>query len=168
MKIHDDHFYHGSALIQIAEHPLFTAINSMQIGSVTLRSSYKINQQIGIYLKYSVVPVTRYGVDEYSFTFHFENINELAEIYKQVEKLFLIFVCVQDREICCINHGELVEMIAKRMVEKKEVENQYTVLVSVQSGKSLKVYVNYPGQKGYRLGHPLIVPRNNFPKILFM
>ena len=28
MKIDDDHLYHGSALLQITEHPTFTAINS--------------------------------------------------------------------------------------------------------------------------------------------
>lgn len=32
MKIHDDHLYHGAALTQIAEHPLFIAINALKVG----------------------------------------------------------------------------------------------------------------------------------------
>ena len=34
MKIRDDHMFHGAALIQIAEHPRFTAINSLVVGKI--------------------------------------------------------------------------------------------------------------------------------------
>jgi len=31
MKIRDEHFYHGAALNQIAEHEKFTAINTLKV-----------------------------------------------------------------------------------------------------------------------------------------
>jgi len=37
MNIDDNHMYHGAALIQIAEHPQFTAINSLKVTLVQNR-----------------------------------------------------------------------------------------------------------------------------------
>ena len=51
MRIHDDHMYHGAALIQVAEHKSFTAINALKTSSGLHRNAYKINDEIGLYLK---------------------------------------------------------------------------------------------------------------------
>ena len=48
MHIDDDHLYHGSALIQIAEHPHFTAINSLKVKGKLVRAAYKINDQMEV------------------------------------------------------------------------------------------------------------------------
>ncbi len=50
MTIHDDHMYHGAALIQIAEHPQFTAINSLKLGGVTKPSGRLEKNFSGKYL----------------------------------------------------------------------------------------------------------------------
>jgi hypothetical protein len=70
MKIRDDHMYHGAALIQIAEHPQFTAINSMKVKAVKYENAYKINDDISVYLKYSTKPNKAFR--EYVFNFHKE------------------------------------------------------------------------------------------------
>ena len=62
MKIADDHMYHGAALLQIAEHPRFTAINSIEVSDQKSRSAYRINDNIGIFLKYASKPS---GIGEY-------------------------------------------------------------------------------------------------------
>ena len=49
MKISDDHLYHGSALLQIAEDPRFTAINSIEVSGKKSRSAYRINDSTGIF-----------------------------------------------------------------------------------------------------------------------
>ena len=56
MKINDDHMYHGAALIQIAEDPRFTAINVFQGGEGVSRSAFRINADIGVFLKYATKP----------------------------------------------------------------------------------------------------------------
>ena len=56
MKIDDDHMYHGAVLLQIAEHPRFTAINTIELSGQKSRSAYRINDRIGIFLKYASKP----------------------------------------------------------------------------------------------------------------
>ena len=56
MKINDDHMYHGAALTQIAEHPQFTAINAFKHANRPSRSAFRINDDIGVYLKYASKP----------------------------------------------------------------------------------------------------------------
>ena len=57
MKISDGHLYHGSALLQIAEDPRFTAINSIEVAGKKSRSAYRINDSTGIFLKYASKPL---------------------------------------------------------------------------------------------------------------
>ena len=68
MKIDNDHLYHGAALIQIAEHGHFTAINPLRVDNRTLRGAYRVNDTTGLFLKYCTAP--RKPHDEYMFTFN--------------------------------------------------------------------------------------------------
>jgi hypothetical protein len=165
MKIHDDHLYHGAALIQIAEHPQFTAINSLKLKTKILRTAYKINDDIGVYLKYARRPTKTFK--EYPFTFHKDHLKELSDISEVIDKLFLALVCVKARAVCCLSYGELTALIERRKRARKADEDQYTILVTIPQGKSLRVYVNVPGEKKKILGRQLIVPRNSFPNKLF-
>lgn len=165
MKIHDDHMYHGSALIQIAEHPEFTAINSLKVKGEVPHNSYKINDAIGIHLKYASTPTNAFR--EYPFTFRQDELDELSEIYEVVDKLFLGFVCVKDREICCLSYSQLKNLIDARKVKKGASENQYVILVTAPKNQSLRAYINAPGVKKKILGSSLIINRNSFPNVLF-
>ena len=165
MKIHDDHMFHGAALIQIAEHESFTAINSLKIGKRVVPMAYKINDEVAVYLKYASVPHGAH--DEYVFTFRSEHLKELLEISKRHDKVFIVLVCVADREICYIEYTELTAMIQARGAANGGDEDQYTVLVTAPKGKSLRMYMNAPGKKGVTLGKPKIVSRNGFPDVIF-
>jgi len=116
MKIHDDHMYHGSALIQIAEHPEFTAINSLSVKGQKLQNSYRINGEIGVHFKYASTPKKAW--QEYQFTFPSDELDELSQTLDVVEKLFLGLVCVKDREICCLSYDQLKSLIDRRMADK--------------------------------------------------
>lgn len=96
MRVDDDHMYHGAALIQIAEDPQFTAINSFKLAAGVSRSAYRINDDIGVYLKYASKPTPAYR--EYLFTFQKQHLAELAAIAKATEKVFAALVCVKARQ----------------------------------------------------------------------
>jgi hypothetical protein len=164
MKIADDHFYHGAALIQIAEYPQFKAINPLKLNRRVLRTAYKVNNDIGVYFKYARKPTKPYK--EFCFTFHREHLKELSDISQAIDKLFLGLVCVTGKEICCLSYPQFNKLIQGRKKEKKADENQYTILVTIPEGKNMRVYVNPPGEKGKKLFEQK-VPRNSFPAELF-
>lgn len=164
VKIRDDHMYHGSALIQIAEHSSFTAINSLKIGRRVISMAYMINDDAAVYLKYASKPNKTLG--EYQFTFLVDHLKDLSDIAKRHDKVFVVLVCVADREICYIEYSQLAAMIAARKAAKGSDEEQYTVLVTAPKGKGLRIYMNAPGKKNTTLGST-IVSRNGFPDVIF-
>ena len=165
MKIHDDHMYHGAALIQIAEHPEFTAINSLKVKGQILHNSYKINDAIGVHFKYAWTPKKPFG--EYLFNFPQDEIDELSSICEVVDSLFLGLVCVKDREICCISYKQLESLVNARKAAKAVSEHQYSILVTAPKNKSLRAYINAPGVKKTMLGSALVISRSSFPDVLF-
>lgn len=165
MKIHDDHLYHGSALIQIAEHPQFTAINALKLGKSVLRVAYQINNDIAVYFKYASKPTPAYK--EYPFTFTKDHLAELSQIAKAKSKTFIALVCVKDREICCLTHAKLLALLRRREKALGKPEENLTILVTVPANKSLRVYVNAPGKRGSTLGKAFIVSRSAFPGVIF-
>ncbi|HYD32530.1 MAG TPA: hypothetical protein VEB64_16935 [Azospirillaceae bacterium] len=164
MKLDDDHLYHGGALIQIAEHEKFTAINTLKIGSKKFSNTYRINDDSAVFLKYATNPTPSHY--EYVFTFTQDHISDLRSISKHCPKTYISLVCVKDREICCITHDDLVELIASRKKSKGSPEDKYNILVTAPKGKQLKVYVNAPGMKGHMLSLKNIA-RNAFPSVIF-
>ena len=165
MHVHDDHMYHGAALIQVAEHPQFTAINSLKNGGAVVPVAYKINDEIALYLKYASKPTPSYK--EYPFTFHQEHLSELRQIKAANPKTFIALVCVKDREICCISYEQLQTLVERRKAAKGGDEDQYVLLVTAPKNKGLRVYVNAPGKRKTILGKELIVSRNTFPGTIF-
>ncbi|HEX9728624.1 MAG TPA: hypothetical protein VGA37_08975 [Gemmatimonadales bacterium] len=165
MKIDDDHLYHGSALIQIAEDPHFTAINSLQLPAGVCRSAYRINDNIGVYLKYASKPTPSHR--EYVFTFHAEHIKELEHIAKATTTAFLALVCVKAREVCCLPYAEFLSLVDMRRTAKGASEDQYVVLVTVPAKSKFRVYVNSPGRKNTMVGKPLLIARSAFPTRIF-
>jgi hypothetical protein len=165
MKIHDDHMYHGAALIQVAEHKRFTAINSLRTGTRLHRNAYKINDEIGLFLKYASKKTKAHN--EYIFTFTTEHLKDLERIHKANPDTFISMVCVGEREICCLSYDELSELIGRRKAKKGHKEDQYTILVTVPKGKSMRACINAPGVKNTILGKPMIIKRNYFPGKIF-
>lgn len=165
MKIQDEHLYHGAALIQIAENANFTAINALRIGSEVVSSAYKINDHIAVYFKYAVSPHGSYK--EYGFTFTSDHVTLLRRVAVVNGSAFIALVCVGAREVCVITVDQLAELIARRQKANGGQEDQYTLLVTAEAGKSLRVYVNHPGKKRKILGKPIVVSRKAFPNSVF-
>lgn len=163
MKINDDHMFHGAALTQIAEHELFTSINAVRISKKLSRSSFRINESIGIFVKYAGNPN---GAD-YNFTFTTENKKELNYLETICEKVYIVLICVKDRQICCISVSDFHSWLDKRKLALGSDEDASTMLVSLPEGKAFRVNMNQPGRKKVYLGNPQIVARNQFPNALF-
>lgn len=163
MKINDDHMFHGAALTQIAEHELFTSINAVRISKKLSRSSFRINESIGMFVKYAAEPK---GTD-YNFTFSKENKKELSFLETICEKVYVVFVCVESRQICCITVGDFYEWLAKRKEALGKDEDASTILVSLPEEKSFRVNMNQPNRRKVYLAKPQIVSRNQFPNALF-
>ena len=166
MRINDDHMYHGAALLQIAEDPRFTAINSIEVSGHRSRSAYRINDSIGIFLKYASKPSRNLG--EYSFTFTGDHLRELAVVGSQMTNTFIALVCVKDREIACLTLTQLQELVERRRKSKGTPEDQYVLLVTAPQGKSLRVYVNKPDHRKLILGKKQLIKRRSFPDALFV
>jgi hypothetical protein len=164
MKIHDDHLYHGAALIQIAEHPTFKAINSLKIGNTESRVAYAINGDIAVYLKYASRPVG--GYKEYVFSFSEDQLTELDSIADVKPKTHVVLVCVKDREVCLLSYAELKVLRELREKDRGRAEESLQVMVTAPANKSLRVYVNAAGTKGKNLGER-VVSRRNFPEKIF-
>jgi hypothetical protein len=165
MKIDDDHMYHGAALIQIAEHPQFTAINSFKGKLAAYENAYRINSDIAVYLKYAAKPNKSH--QEYVFTFSMANLDELAALVKVNGKTYLALVCVQAREVCSLPYDRLQKLIVRRQKAVGKVEDQYTLLVTARKNEGLHVYVNAPNKKNTKLGNDIVVSRKAFPGDLF-
>ena len=164
MKINKEHLYHGAALNQIAEHEQFTAINTLEINEIRSRSAFKINQKISIYLKYCT---KQNNNKEYVFTFTIDHLDELSNIHKIGDVLYLVLICVEGHEICCISYATLSEMILERRNAAEREEDQYQLLATLEPGKGFGVYMNAYQRRNVILGNPRRVPRNLFPNILF-
>ena len=166
MKIDDDHMYHGAVLLQIAEHPRFTAINTIELSGQKSRSAYRINDRIGIFLKYASKPSAK-NFREYAFTFTNDHLRELNEVASQVASTFIALVCVEDRQIACLTLSQLQELVRLRRTAKGTDEEQYVVLVRAPQGKRLRAYVSVPGRRKKILEKELFISRKAFPDVLF-
>jgi hypothetical protein len=165
MKIRDEHLYHGAALTQIAEDRRFTAINALKVGAKVTNSAYKINDHIAVYFKYAASPHGKYH--EYVFTFKSDHISQLRRIAASNESAHVALVCVDAREVCSITVDQLHDLIDRRQKANGGPEDQYTILVTAEPSKSLRVYVNQPGRRGAIIGKPIVVSRNAFPDSVF-
>lgn len=162
MKIDDDHMYHGAALIQIAEHPQFTAINSVKIKNKVEENTFQVNQTIAVHLKYASQPNGSH--EEFVFTFNKRHLEMLRKLTHN--SVFVGLVCVGAREICCLSLEQLEDLIQARKGKAGGPEPQYTVLVTVRKGRQFHVYMNAPGTKGSMVGDRKVA-RNAFPDCLF-
>ena len=163
MKINDDHMYHGAALTQIAEHERFTSINAVRKSNRLSRSAFRVNETIGVYLKYANKPVGK----DYNFTFTKDNKAELENLQEICESVFIAMACIKDRQICCVSLIDLEAWFSKRESALGETEDTSTILIHLPQGKSFRLNMNQPGRRKIYLAKSQLVNRKQFPEVLF-
>ena len=166
MKIDANDLHYGAALKQIADDRSFKSINADREGGNKSRCSFRVNADIGVYIRSGTEPKTRF--QHYVFNFKQDNLREIAALAARCPKTFVVLVCLKDAEICVIRHQELLNLIDLRQQEVGGDEEQYNIQVTIPKGQSMRVYMNKPGSKKLIVGKsPMIVPRDAFPKRIF-
>ena len=167
MHINEDHMYHGAALTQIADRPEFKAINPFP--GLGARGAFRINNDIAVYIKHAAAP-TKTVHGEYLFGFSDRNRAEIDKIKNLCKKVFIVLVCVKDKQICVLTQAQFDRHIKNRQrayhAAYGKDEKQPTILVTAKPGQKFRVYVNQAKKKGGLIGE-ILVSRNAFPNILF-
>lgn len=164
MKVRLEHQNIGAAVMQIAEHEQFTAINSLKLNGSAISNAFLINSHIAVLCKYASEPNAN---DEYIFTFTEDYMNTLSSLLQKHDALFFGLVCVEGGEICCLSKVQFQELLNYRKESAGGDETQYVILVSMKAGSSFRVYVNAAGKKGKFAGKQLIISRKAFPDAIF-
>jgi hypothetical protein len=164
MKIRLEHQNIGAAVMQIAEHDQFTAINALKLNGKAISNAFLINSHIAVLCKYATEP-NRTG--EYVFTFSEDQMQTLSQLLPKHESLFFGLVCVEGSEVCCLSKAQFEELLGYRKESAGKNESQYAILVTIKAGASFRVCVNAAGKKGKYAGNQLTIPRKAFPDAMF-
>ncbi|MFQ2433461.1 hypothetical protein ACK31N_13295 [Aeromonas caviae] len=164
MKIRLEQQNIGAAVMQIAEHEQFTAINSLKVHGKSISNAFLVNHDTAVLCKYSSEPNS---IGEYVFTFNEEHMENICNISGQYGKVYFSLVCVEDGEICCLSIEQFHQLIEYRKNSAKSDESSYAILITMQSGASFRAYVNAAGRRGHFAGKKLTIARKNFPNALF-
>ncbi|OZY39378.1 hypothetical protein CJF43_23440 [Pseudomonas fragi] len=164
MKIRTQHQNIGAALMQIAEHDSFTAINPLKLRGEKITNAFLINTDTCVFLKYGNEPKP---TGEYQFTFTEEQLLCIEEAEDHYKNVFVCLVCVEAQEICGLTVSELNQMISARKSTVVGDEESYQVLVTATQGGRLRAYTNAAGRKLVRALTPLVISRSRFPAFLF-
>lgn len=144
MKIQEQDIYHGTALMQIVEHPSFKALNraSKEYGH------YLINTDRQVFAKY-----TTKKRSPWQFTFQPKDVTAISGAVESGDRLFVCLVCGHVT-ICALTQNEI------RQVIDLKSPTQQTVRVEVPKGGSCHVH----GTSGALVR---TVPHNSFPDKVF-
>ena len=108
MKIRLEHKNIGAAVMQIAEHEQFTAINTLKIDGTAVNNGFLVNTDIAVLCKYASEPN---NVGEYPFAFNKEHLDLIKKSRKKHENFYFGLVCVEDTEICCLSGSQFDTLI---------------------------------------------------------
>ena len=157
--IRDREMYHGAALTQIADHDMFTSINSFDEIDAQSRSAYRVNDtDIGVFLKYSASPGDNPEYAEYMFTFSPENVDDIEILNRRCKKAFIVLVCYdQNRrdysQICVLSHFQFSWFKAQGDPRDKELQGRQVgrvaLYVRIRPNAPFRVWGYPEGGKRY-------------------
>lgn len=98
----DFHFYHGAVLCRV--------IHSGKTKSIipypsNCNASYIINQNIGLYVKYSTKRMS-----PWRFTFGKEHQSEIEEMAEKLDNMYIVLIC-HDDGVVCLHYKELKQIL---------------------------------------------------------
>ena len=138
-------FFHGAAIIRVIRHESFRSVKVCEENDC----SYLINDDSGIYLKYS-----QKRLSPWSFTFSEEHVREIEDMNERLGKVFVGLVCNEDG-ICCLDWQEFATVISTE-------STMYPKWISVSRMKGEKYSVwGRDGKLKHKIGN------NDFPRKIF-
>ena len=96
--------YHGIALCRIVHED---RVKSIKLYPTPSNSSYMINEEIGVFIKYSTKRMS-----PWRFTFQWEHRTELGEMCESLKAVFVVLVC-RDDGVACLNYHELIAVLGE-------------------------------------------------------
>ena len=99
---HEFEFYHGVALCKIIHNAAHATI---KLYSENSNSSYVVNSDTGIFIKYSTKRMS-----PWQFTFTERHLDELFEMMQNLRAVFLVLVC-KDNGIVCLDSKEIEALL---------------------------------------------------------
>jgi hypothetical protein len=96
--IREFEFFHGAALVKLIHDKKILSVIAYPSAQ---NSSYVINNGVGIYIKYS-----KKRLSPWRFTFLKEHQDEILEMKKKYEKVYILLVC-NDDGIACLDFLQL-------------------------------------------------------------
>jgi hypothetical protein len=168
MRIHDHHLNLGAALAQIAEHAAFSALTVFEYDGEHSKCAYRINDRTGAYIKYSTAPTVKDPNRERNYVFFVEqpDLNQFAALQRVCEDVFLVLVCVSEKDICVLSARELRRRVELRQRALGYPEEYYRIIVTAEANKQFYVNVQNPDGDGEKTGS-IRVSRKAFPDVLF-
>ena len=162
MPINPTQMNRGAAFYQIAVHSKFTSINKSDL--YESRSSFLINNDIGIYLKHAKEATT--VRHEYRFGFSWDERYNIWKLADKYSKTFAILICEEDREICCLDYkSDLFPLLEEKDDSTDETSTLY---VKPEPGKGFFINMFQKGSSTkWILPKPKEIPRSAFPDRLF-
>lgn len=139
-------FYHGVALCKIIHNAPYTMI---KLYSGSSNSSYVINNNIGIFIKYSTKRMS-----PWQFTFTRKHIDELFEMIQKLKDVYLVLVC-KDNGIVCLTSEEIKVLI------DNDLNKTQSLLVARKSREKFRVSCGRGGNLKFKIAN------NEFPAKIF-
>lgn len=140
------HFYHWVVLSKIIH--MWDRIKNLHIYPTKSNSSYVINDNIGIYIKYS-----EKRMSPWRYSFLKEHQDEILDMKNNLKDVFIVFVC-NDDWVVCLSFNEL-----KNILDHNHEEIEW---VAISRKKREKYVVTWTDWKlWYRIGDI------DFPKKIF-
>jgi hypothetical protein len=144
VKIQEQDFYHGAALMQIVEHETFKALNKVSDGY----GHYLVNTDKHVFVKY------RTGArSPWQHTFSQDEVQAFADLITEEEEVWLCLVC-GELTICALGADEIAEVL------NLEPDGQQWIRVEVPRGGSCHVSGSHGSMRR-------AVPHNSFPNKVF-
>ena len=175
MAIDDHDLYYGTALKQIADHKLFKSINAEWQANKKSRCAYRINMDIGVYIRAATKPVN----GEYVFNFKKENTDEMTALEGLCKKGVLVVLgsattprpSARGRGVHstgrCVLRPSQISALIKTRGAGIPADAQHNILITVPHSKSMRARITIPGREGGRMELTRKIPRNAFPNLIF-
>lgn len=150
--------YYGMVVYRITQHGNYADLTPLD------DRSYLVNSGVVVYLKHATEPNSN---GRYQFTFGLREIDRFLAWNKEFGPVVLSLICAEANEVCCLPFDAFWRIWEDRQHTAGDIENQFTLNVTLPAGRGFRVFANYPRRRGQPLGRPLIVPRSDFPDRIF-
>ena len=161
MRLEDEQHYLGAALMQIAENDRFSSINPLVMNGQKLKNAFLINETAFLFLKY------RHKGEAKSYRFHFsaDHLTSIEMIGgKDTSRVFVGLVCLEDRQVCCLDLEQLTAMMHTRNGPGINQDADYTVSVMAEDNRMFRVFGRETG--GNYQHDEVKIARNRFPECI--